>query len=169
MSRLKAVAWTVDVPSHLALSSEQDVVRVVIRAISGKRRVLFEESRINLLMELWGKTRDEVSDRITEVQERAEDRERLLAADTSAKPADTKDEEDGDSKEKDSERARAYPTHATIRAMVQRVIYSDDSSEDDVSEILSESLDYDSETWLCLECLTRNRLIPEVELERGNE
>ena len=176
MSKLKPCLWPVDVPTSLDLCSQQGVVKVVFRAISGKRRMRFEDSRMRSLMELWSMTREEVENTLHREKMRTAELGVLTAQ--RSEPVEIKSEAEvlasaeasEDAEIPDAHRARSFPCAATIAAMVHRVCFADDSvdeSQETIAE-LAESIDYDSETWLCLTALLRNKFIEETEAEKGN-
>ena len=67
----------------------------------------------------------------------------------------------------DDERAREYPPDRTIAECLEALILGG-NQRIDVPPEFSDSLDFDSETFVCMECLRRNKLIELTEAERGN-
>ena len=165
MSKLKPCLWPVDVPTDLQLSTVQGVASVVICAISGKTRMRFEDERMRSLMAAWDMTREQAEEHMhRDRMRRAELDKARGATEQDDAPPESELEQD------DAQRARAFPTAATLRYMVAKLIYHDGDVDDspDVSAELAECIDYDSETWLALQCLVRNRFVEESEAERGN-
>ena len=67
----------------------------------------------------------------------------------------------------DEERAREYPPDKTIAECLEAIILGG-NQRIPVPDEFSETLDFDSETFVCLECLRRNKLIELTEAEKGN-
>ena len=87
--------------------------------------------------------------------------------DAPALPSDASETTAGPGAKSDAERAREYPPDKTIKECLSALVIGG-NQQIDVPAEFSDTLDFDSETFVCLECLRRNKLIELTEQERGN-